>query len=234
MQRKLIYLIIALFFLSMGAVAKIIEVAPADARMTTVIIGGGAPAAGSSYTFEETFSASGGTAADNTWTGSGGTWSIASGQLTLEDAARTTSITGSDGDVYFAWKQTLNEQAASSTYTFELNDSGSNKIIRLRHYWDTDHWYTAVQYNNCLNSSDGADSWGVSDTRYFKILYNNGSGSDGHMQAWISTDGQSGNWTQLANVTDITDTEQIEEIETYAYDETVVDDIRVSDSDINW
>ena len=45
MNRKLVLIICALYFLSMGAVAKIIEVAPADARMTTMIVGGGAPAA---------------------------------------------------------------------------------------------------------------------------------------------------------------------------------------------
>jgi len=45
MSKKLIYLIIAIYFLSMGAVAKIIEVAPASARMTTMIVGGGSPAA---------------------------------------------------------------------------------------------------------------------------------------------------------------------------------------------
>ena len=44
MSKKLTYLIIALYFLSMGAVAKIIEVAPADARMNVMIVGGGAPA----------------------------------------------------------------------------------------------------------------------------------------------------------------------------------------------
>ena len=42
MPKKLIYLIIALYFLSMGAIASIIEVMPADARMTTIIVGGGA------------------------------------------------------------------------------------------------------------------------------------------------------------------------------------------------
>ena len=47
MSRKLIYLIIALYFLSWGVFAKIIEVAPADARMGTWILGGGgAPAPG--------------------------------------------------------------------------------------------------------------------------------------------------------------------------------------------
>ena len=46
MSRKLIYLIIALYFLSWGVFAKIIEVAPADARMTTIIVGGGVAAAG--------------------------------------------------------------------------------------------------------------------------------------------------------------------------------------------
>jgi len=46
MSKKLTYLIIALYFLSMGAVAKIIEVAPANATgMMLQIATGGAPAA---------------------------------------------------------------------------------------------------------------------------------------------------------------------------------------------
>ena len=44
MKRKIIYLIIALCLLSIGAIAKIIEIYPADARMTTIIIGGGGAA----------------------------------------------------------------------------------------------------------------------------------------------------------------------------------------------
>ena len=46
MKRKIIYLIIALCLLSIGVAAKIIEIYPADARMTTIIVGGGAPAEG--------------------------------------------------------------------------------------------------------------------------------------------------------------------------------------------
>ena len=41
MNRKILYLIIALCLLSIGVAAKIIEIYPADARMTTIIAGGG-------------------------------------------------------------------------------------------------------------------------------------------------------------------------------------------------
>ena len=70
MKRKFIYLIIALCLLSIGVAAKIIEIYPADARMTTIIVGGGVadtPGCTTPTTGDELNEGWLGAGAENTW-----------------------------------------------------------------------------------------------------------------------------------------------------------------------
>lgn len=86
------------------------------------------------------------------------------------------------------------------------------------------------------NSSAGNSTltMGVNLTRYLKYRYTKGTGSNAVMTVWISTDGVT--WEQSATVLNGTSTLQADKFDIFSNPSSdyIVDDVRISNSDINW
>jgi len=147
------------------------------------------------------------------------------------------SITGTDNANYFGVKLQLpTGNTSDQCYAFELANN-STVLMRQRFYWQAGGYWLCMWYWNSVGSSSylSVSSTNVQfddDTTYwFKIKYDNGSGSDADVTIWYSTNGSS--WTECDDetVTDGTDTLQVNRVQLVQRGTNsvgyIADDIRV-------
>ena len=216
MKRKTIFIFCILYFSIMLAGAKIIEVTPATARMTTMIVGGGAPAAGGAtgcagfggnFCFDaETASEEPGPASG--WTQGGTTpgWDQSTSGLDLEQdeciRLDPTEIIVHDpnynaADLYFSFWYRINDLVEGNEILFYTQVSGYDRIVSIGITESGGN-----NYFNCIadggSSVNGTTSVSANTTYKLKARAEVDSGSnDATITLWL-WGGSS--WTQECTV----------------------------------
>lgn len=216
------------------------------------------PVQAQTYLLHETFDGStlcvsGGVSnCDNTWTFGGGSlnYAYATAPAPLEGTKSLQLSGGSTNDLSINFTG-----SASKTYTsviFEATTGGVNIFVPLmntsgggvnlgglRLDWSTDHWSPRL-FHSGLGSSTLASGTTISINQkwYFKVEYTPGSGSDAAWTLYAVQDsgGFPGWGTALVTITNATDTATYAQfdIQNAGTDVWIVDDIRVSTSDITY
>lgn len=147
---------------------------------------------------------------------------------------------GTDGDIYVSWMYRGEEVADCDTITRRFADieyaSGHLAIMSLTRSTNCNitgilfvpYGQSGIPYDTEITNPD-------TNAKYWKLKYNNGTGTNAEFGVYFSADGDS--WTEAITITDGTQTEQFDHIvfrdqgDVSAF---TIDDIRVSTSDINY
>gem|GEM_PF-4387539 len=207
-----------------------------------VLATGGAP----SYLFHETWN---GDTEDETWTELPGGWdddyttSPPEGAQCLyipESSASMTGTIGSPADEVYVtvmFEHIEGNNDASPSF-FRFLDSEDNLLGTFRVYVNDPPDDIDIIRGYYNGESNYVEKTGLSmSTIYLKARYQKGTGANAEWDFYYSTDGKSGNWTQIgSSVTDGSDTAQIAKVQCYnnKVENFKADDIRVDDADINY
>ena len=202
--------------------------------------------------FHETFETYPG--ADNTWTTDSGTPNYdydatsigmtGSYALELADSGGKekidTTISPTSDETWLCFEIRISDgQPAADLYFLYVSDSDDGLLFYVRVRTDGRLRVEPTGGTaNYINDTDGSLVYlpdGDTGVFYLKFRYKKGSGSDGEVEAWYSTDGAWGN--SGYSVSDLTTTTQFANIMLYdAYADTITvyfDEVKVNDSNIS-